>query len=633
MDFLNYLIQRGIIDKATSEKIARAAKESGKEIPDLLIEEGIEKENVLSLKGDYLQIPSRSVDAKSVPPEILKYIPEESVAHYEFAPIGMADGVLEVGMVDPDNLPARDALQFIATNLGIPFKIFLITRDDFEALLENYRGLSGEVREALTELGEESIDLSKPADIIPMRPPPRDTAPATLPPQERAKPLRDAAPPKVPQARPPVSKSIEKDLEAIGAPLHGAVQGKKAPPIGMGGTPKTIEEAPITKIVSTITRYAVDGGASDIHIEHTGEQLRVRFRVDGVLYTSLLLPKTVHDSVVARIKVLSNLKLDERRKPQDGSFTTIIEGRKVDFRVSTFPAYFGEKIVIRILDPEKGVKRLEETGLRPEDLARVRAALEKPYGLILLTGPTGSGKSTTLYSMLNELDREKDNVVSLEDPVEYTVIGVSQSQVRPEIDYTFATGLRSIVRQDPDIIMVGEIRDKETAQLAIQAALTGHLVFSTLHTNNAAGVIPRLVEMGIEPYLIALTLILAIAQRLVPVMCESSKKSIPVTGAIKAIIEKQFEEIPPATRSKFKIPKEVFEAIPSEECPGGTRGRVGVFELLEVDKDIEEIILRKPAESEMLDAARAKGMLTMKDDALLKAFEGVIPIQAVNQFE
>ncbi|MBI2049279.1 MAG: type II/IV secretion system protein [Parcubacteria group bacterium] len=573
MDFLNYLIQRGIIDKATSEKIARAAKESGKEIPDLLIEEGIEKENVLSLKGDYLQIPSRSVDAKSVPPEILKYIPEESVAHYEFAPIGMADGVLEVGMVDPDNLPARDALQFIATNLGIPFKIFLITRDDFEALLENYRGLSGEVREALTELGEESIDLSKPADIIPMRPPPRDTAPATLPPQERAKPLRDAAPPKV------------------------------------------------------------DGGASDIHIEHTGEQLRVRFRVDGVLYTSLLLPKTVHDSVVARIKVLSNLKLDERRKPQDGSFTTIIEGRKVDFRVSTFPAYFGEKIVIRILDPEKGVKRLEETGLRPEDLARVRAALEKPYGLILLTGPTGSGKSTTLYSMLNELDREKDNVVSLEDPVEYTVIGVSQSQVRPEIDYTFATGLRSIVRQDPDIIMVGEIRDKETAQLAIQAALTGHLVFSTLHTNNAAGVIPRLVEMGIEPYLIALTLILAIAQRLVPVMCESSKKSIPVTGAIKAIIEKQFEEIPPATRSKFKIPKEVFEAIPSEECPGGTRGRVGVFELLEVDKDIEEIILRKPAESEMLDAARAKGMLTMKDDALLKAFEGVIPIQAVNQFE
>ncbi|MBI3019844.1 MAG: Flp pilus assembly complex ATPase component TadA, partial [Parcubacteria group bacterium] len=189
------------------------------------------------------------------------------------------------------------------------------------------------------------------------------------------------------------------------------------------------------------------------------------------------------------------------------------------------------------------------------------------------------------------------------------------------------------VRQDPDIIMVGEIRDKETAQLAIQAALTGHLVFSTLHTNNAAGVIPRLIEMGIEPYLIALTLILAIAQRLVPVMCESSKKPVPVTGALKAIIEKQFEEIPPETRAKFKIPKEVFEAVPSEECPGGTRGRIGVFEILEVDKEIEEIILRKPAESEMLEAARAKGMLTMKDDALLKAFEGVIPIQAVNQFE
>lgn len=632
MDFLNYLIERGIIDKATSEKIARAAKESGKEIPDLLIEEGIDRENVLSLKGDYLQIPARHVDAKDVPPEIFRYIPEESAAHYEFAPLGVTDGVLEVGMVDPDNLPARDALQFIATNLGMPFKIFLITRDDFEALLENYRGLSGEVREALTELGEESIDLSKPARIIPAPPPQKSATP--LSPQIRAgaKPLRDTVAPKIPQGATPVPQKVAPKTTVPASPSKTTAS-EKAPPIGMDGMPKTIEEAPITKIVSTITRYAVDGGASDIHIEHTGEQLRVRFRVDGVLYTSLLLPKTVHDSVVARIKVLSNLKLDERRKPQDGSFTALVEGRKVDFRVSTFPAYFGEKIVVRILDPEKGVKRLEATGLRPDDLARVRVALEKPYGLILLTGPTGSGKSTTLYSMLNELDREKDNVVSLEDPVEYTITGVSQSQVRPEIDYTFATGLRSIVRQDPDIIMVGEIRDKETAQLAVQAALTGHLVFSTLHTNNAAGVIPRLIEMGIEPYLIALTLILAIAQRLVPVMCESSKKPVPVTGALKAIIEKQFEEIPPETRAKFKIPKEVFEAVPSEECPGGTRGRIGVFEILEVDKEIEEIILRKPAESEMLEAARAKGMLTMKDDALLKAFEGVIPIQAVNQFE
>ncbi len=635
MDFLNYLIQRGIIDKATSEKIARKVKESGKEIPDLLIEEGIDRENVLSLKGDYLQVPSRSVDPKSISPEVFRYIPEESAAHYEFAPIGFVDGVLEVGMVDPDNLPARDALQFIATNLGMPFKIFLITRDDFEALLENYRGLSGEVREALTELGEESIDILKPTDFIPQPPPFQKSIAPTVPlPSPRGgKPLRDTAVPK--SALPPVPSPKNDAPKAVAAPMPPpkTVSEKKAPTIGMDGMPKMIEEAPITKIVSVITRHAVDGGASDIHIEHTGEQLRVRFRVDGVLYTSLLLPKTVHDSVVARIKVLSNLKLDERRKPQDGSFTTIIEGRKVDFRVSTFPAYFGEKIVIRILDPEKGVKRLEETGLRPEDLARVRTALLKPYGLILLTGPTGSGKSTTLYSMLNELDREKDNVVSLEDPVEYTVAGVSQSQVRPEIDYTFATGLRSIVRQDPDIIMVGEIRDKETAQLAIQAALTGHLVFSTLHTNNAAGVIPRLIEMGIEPYLIALTLILAIAQRLVPVMCESSKKPVPVEGALKAIIEKQFEEIPQETRGKIKIPKEVFEAIPSEECPGGTRGRIGVFELLEVDKEIEEIILKKPAESEMLDAARKKGMLTMKDDALLKAFQGVIPIQAVNQFE
>ena len=594
MDFLNYLIQKGVIDKETAEKAARSAKQSGKDVSAVLVEMGIDAGNVLSLKGEYLQVPVRQINPKDVPSDVLRYIPEDSAQHYAFIPIGFEEGALEVGMVNPDDLQARDALQFIATNLGVPFKIFLITRDDFDALVENYRGLSGEVHKALTELGEES--------------------PAS--PEERERVSAPPAPNEIVLDTMPASAGNEQQTSSAGEENI-----------------KFVEDTPITKIVAVVLQHAIDGGASDIHIEHTGEQVRVRFRVDGALHTSLLLPKTVHDSVVARIKVLANLKLDERRKPQDGSFSTVADKRKIDLRVSTFPAYFGEKIVIRILDPDKGVKKLETTGLRPEDLVRVRVALERPYGLILLTGPTGSGKSTTLYAMLNEVDREKQNVVSLEDPVAYSIAGVSQSQVRPEINYTFATGLRSIVRQDPDVIMVGEIRDKETAQLAIQAALTGHLVFSTLHTNNAAGVIPRLIDMGVEPYLIALTLVLAIAQRLVPVMCPSSKKPVPVTGALKASIEKAFEGLSPEIRKKITIPKEVFEAVPSSECPSGTRGRIGVFELFETDREIEELILKKPAEGDVLDAARRKGMITMKEDAFLKAFQGLIPIQAVNQFE
>ncbi len=610
MDFLNYLVKRGIINEATSEKIVQTAKKSGKDISEVLLKEGIDRESIFSLKADYLQIPARSLNPQEVPPEVLKHIPEESAEHYGFIPIGLADGVLEVGMVDPDNLEARDALQFIATKFGKPFKLFLITRQDFDALLESYHGLTGEVHRALTELGEESIDSAKRGSRVPEE--------AAAAPQEEAKLLGDQT------ALSPGGSEGENVIPVLK---------QEEPAMETRDEVKIVEETPITKIVSVILRHAVEGGASDIHIEHTGERVQVRFRVDGRLYTSLLLPKTVHDSVVARIKVLSNLRLDERRKPQDGSFRIPSEGGAMDFRVSTFPAYFGEKIAIRILDPEKGIKKLEATGLRAEDLARVRNALSRPYGLILLTGPTGSGKSTTLYAMMNELDREKENVVSLEDPVEYTILGVSQSQVRPEINYTFATGLRSIVRQDPDIIMVGEIRDEETARLAIQAALTGHLVFSTLHTNNATGAVPRLMDMGIEPYLIALTLVLVLGQRLIPKMCEASKKPVPIEGALKTSIEKAFEGLPKPFLDAIAIPKQVYEAVPSSGCPGGTRGRIGAFELLEIGRELEEVILKKPSEQELLLAARKKGMLTMKEDALLKAFAGEISIREVNQFE
>jgi type IV pilus assembly protein PilB len=273
---------------------------------------------------------------------------------------------------------------------------------------------------------------------------------------------------------------------------------------------------------------------------------------------------------------------------------------------------------------------MDTMGLNDDQKGYIKEALDAPYGMILITGPTGSGKSTTLYGMLNELDRETQNVISLEDPVEYSIPGVSQSQVRPEIGYTFANGLRSILRQDPDIIMVGEIRDKETAQLAIQAALTGHLVFSTLHTNTAAGVIPRLIDMEVDPYLIAPTLIMAIGQRLIRRVCPESKKMVPMTESVKMMIDKQLSDLPPERRKMLEIPDHIYEAQPSPQCPSGTKGRMGVYEFLKIDRDMEHIILKNPTEQAVYEQARKNGMFTMKDDALLKSFQGLVPFEEVN---
>jgi len=511
-------------------------------------------------------IPKRVVGDAKIPFDVLKYVPEESARHYNFVPIALANGVLEVGVIDPDNLVARDALQFISSRANLPFKLFRVSETDLRNVLEQYKNLRGEVTKALTELEVSRTD-----------------------------------------------EELGRELEAV-----------------KEDSPNIVEEAPVTKIVAVILNHATEGNASDIHVEPTDQNVRVKFRVDGALYTSLLLPKNVHEPVVARIKILTNMKLDEKRKPQDGRFSARISGKKIDFRVSTLPTNFGEKIEIRILDREKGLKNVEGIGLTPENLAIFKKAISRPYGLILITGPTGSGKTTTLAAILNELDREKNNVVSLEDPIEYYIEGVNQSQIRPEIDFTFASGLRSILRQDPDIIMVGEIRDTETAKLAVQAALTGHLVFATLHTNNAIGVIPRLIDMEIDPYLIAPTLILAVAQRLVRVLCEDSKESIPVEDSIKVMIEKQFEDLPEGVRKKIKIPPVVYRAARSKTCPGGTRGRIAVFEMIEIDKDIERLILESPSEQAIYQVARKKGMLRMREDALLKAFSGVIPFEEVN---
>lgn len=573
MSFVRELLDQGLITESKLQKLINISEQTyNGDINEAISSDSeLNQEKIFHIKSKYYGIPEASLGGQKLDPSLLNYIPEESVLQYKIAPITLDAGVLHIGVVDPANTQAMDAIQFISSKSGVPYKIFLISEKDFDLVLDGYKGLGGEVDSALSDLDSE---LTK-AD----------------------------------------SEILKKETEST------EIDRKKI-----------VEEAPIIKVVAVILRHAVEGRASDIHIENTGEKVKVRFRVDGELHTSLTLPTKVYSGVVARIKILAKLRLDEKRKPQDGGFTAKVNGRKVDFRVSTFPSYYGEKVVMRILDTEKGIKTLEDLNMTEEHFKLVSAALKKPYGIILITGPTGSGKTTTLYGMLNALDKEGKNIVSLEDPVEYVVEGVNQSQVMPEIGYTFASGLRSILRQDPDVILVGEIRDKETAKLAIQAALTGHLVLSTLHTNNSAGVIPRLIDMEVDPFLIAPTLILAMAQRLAKSTCADSRQEVPMDEATRVMINEQFKDLPDQFKSKIQLGNTMIQTVPSKTCPSGTKGRMAIFEMFPIDKDIEKVILETPTELSIQKMARSKGMLSMREDAIQKALTGKIPMQEVYNF-
>jgi len=571
MTTLELLVKKNIISKNDVSKIEKMMDSSGKSEEDVLEEIGVSQDVVLDAKGDYYNLPTKNLENQTVPFSVLKYISEDAAIHYGFVPLMFKDGVLEVGVMDSENIEARDALSFITDKAGVPYKIFIISKKDFNKVIESYKGLSGEVTKVLSELETE----------------------------------------------------LSSDLEGV--------EISKSEQTGEKIETRIIEDAPVTKIVATILRYATEGSASDIHIEHMRDKIRVRFRVDGVLNTSLILPVEVHQAVVARIKILCNMKLDEKRRPQDGRFSAKIDGRKIDFRVSTFPAYYGEKVVMRILDQEKGVLPLDQMGLSKRYLNMIRSALKRPYGLILISGPTGSGKTTTLYAMLNEINKDEKNVLSLEDPIEYNIDGMSQSQVFPEIGYDFANGLRTTLRQDPDVIMVGEIRDKETAQLAIQASLTGHLVLSTIHTNTACGVIPRLIDMGVDPYLIPPTLVLTMAQRLVRKICKGTGAPLLVEGSIKAMIDKEFLDLPDQFKSEIPDEKEMLKIEPIGSCPSGTKGRIAVFEMFNMNSEIEQVILKNPIESEVYKIARINGLITMKEDAIIKAMQKTIPFEEINQ--
>jgi type IV pilus assembly protein PilB len=584
MTLIDELIQNNTISpKLGKEILEKTAEDPEVSVDDLLIAGGVDAADIATIRSRIFNIPVYTItDLKSFSFELLKHIPLESVERYRFAPLTIVDGILEVGIVDPDFISARDAISFIANRLGYPYKLGVISKKDFDAILHEYKSLSGQVTQVVGAFTE-------------------------------AKKEEDASGKKSAMGGQDETQDLNKIVSSINATADGSL----------------VEDAPIIKLVAAILKSAIEGRASDIHIEPVEGKLIIRFRKDGVLKINLELPPETQSPIIARVKILSNLKLDEKRKPQDGRFSSTLDGRKVDFRVSTLPCYFGEKAVIRILDSSQGIRPLDKIGLSPKNYELVKKALDRPYGIILVSGPTGSGKTTTLYSMLGTIDKETENVVSLEDPVEYNMSGVNQSQIMPEIGYTFAAGLRSILRQDPDVILVGEIRDKETAQLAIQAALTGHLVLSTIHTNTAIGVIPRLLDMGVDPYLIAPTLICAIGQRLTPSIDPECLEEVPMEGAVQMALDKQFGDMPPEERAKLNLNRSVHESKSTEKNPTGLKGRVSVHEVLWVDKDIETAILRTPTEPDIYKVARAKGFITLKEDALFKSMEGKVPLHEV----
>lgn len=532
----------------------------------LLVSKLFTEEKLTDAKAKYFHIPYIDLRNQTLSKEALEIISKETLENYQFIPFAIQGKVLKVALTDPSDLQALEALEFLAQKNRFRIELYLTSLASYQEALRKSRTISTEVGEAL------AVFEAKEKAVAPKQ----------------------------------KGEATEE-------------QKKLAP------------EAPIIKIVDVIIRHAIAGRASDIHIEPQENDLRIRYRIDGILKSSLIIPKPVHPAIVSRIKILSNLKIDEQRLPQDGRFHMDIDNHSVDFRVSTLPTVNGEKVVLRILDKSSGVPKLEDLGLRGMKLARLKESISKAHGMFLVTGPTGSGKSTTLYAVLDILNKVGVNIVTLEDPVEYYIEGVNQSQINPDIGLTFASGLRSILRQDPNIIMVGEIRDRETAELAVHSALTGHLVFSTLHTNDAIGAIPRLLDMGIEAFLLTASTNAVMAQRLVRKICADCKKEAPVPAEVKKMFLAELKDIPAEEAAGVNINDlKMFSGEGCKVCAdSGYRGRIAIFEVLPLTEPIKNLILERAAVSRMLQQARQEGMITMKQDGLLKVLKGITSIEEV----
>ncbi len=412
----------------------------------------------------------------------------------------------------------------------------------------------------------------------------------------------------------------------VGEALKETEEFEKTKTVDSKQIAEIIKEAPIAKIVSTILEYAVTSRSSDVHIEPQEDRVRVRYRIDGILYDRLSLPKSVQEAVISRIKILSEMKIDEHRIPQDGRFNFKVGEKEVDLRISDLPTVFGEKIVMRLLRKSGGVPSLQELGLTGSSLKNLETAMLRPHGIIIVVGPTGSGKTTTLYSVLNKLNTTRVNIMTLEDPVEYQMAGINQVQINPAVGLTFATGLRSFLRQDPNIILVGEIRDGETTELAIQAALTGHLVFSTLHTSNAAGALPRLKDLGAESFLLASTMNAILGQRIVRTICHTCKIEYAPPQQILDEMQKVLGNLYPSDKKDVKL----YKGKGCDECGGsGYIGRIGIFETLSVTDKIANLVLQNSDSGTIEKEAIANGMITMKQDGYLKVLAGITTVEEV----
>lgn len=578
------LVEDAILTRADLAQLKQQSKDSGTPLLALLVTSGkITNEQLTKVTAHVSKIPYVNLLEAKIDPKVLELVPQDVAERYMAVPLGEMQNRLVVAMLDADNVQAVD---FLSNRINRPLKVYASSEEGIRQVLHQYSAqLSDNLVDAIGQMGEDvKIDTTA---------------------QEE--------------------KKAQKAAENITT---------------------IVQDSPISKALSTILEYAAKNRASDVHIEPLKESLKIRCRIDGILREIMNLPKSTEPPLVSRIKILANLKIDEHRIPQDGEFTVSVAGKDIDLRISISPVIWGEQVVIRLLDKSGTSLHLEDMGYHGRSLRAIRTGLERTNGMILTSGPTGSGKSTSLYALLQEVKNDGVNIVTLEDPVEYKMDGINQIQVNADVGLTFSGGLRSILRQDPDIVMVGEVRDKETAELAVQASLTGHLVFSTLHTNSAAGILPRLLDMGVEPFLIASTVHVVIGQRLVRRLgknTEQYQSSPAETAAIKEVLghllpkdasqveavskDLGYESLPLAGDTAYTLTK----GKDSPGSPNGYKGRMGVYEVFEVSEAIQQLILRRATSSEIQTQAQLEGMVNMREDGYLKALAGLTTIQEVNR--
>jgi len=581
------LVESKILTRADLSELKKQSKDSNTPLFSLIVNSGkVSNEQLTQASAHVSKVPYVNLLEAKIDPKVLELLPEEIAERYMAVPLGEMQKRLVVAMLDADNVQAVD---FLSNRIGRPLKVYAASEEGVRQVLHQYQAqISNDLVGEMSQLGDDvSIDRTKDEEKAAQKKADRDASITTI-----------------------------------------------------------VQDSPISKALSTILEYAAKNRASDVHIEPLKGSLKIRCRIDGILREIMNLPKSTEPPLVSRIKILANLKIDEHRIPQDGEFTITVGGHDIDLRIAISPVVWGEQVVIRLLDKSGTSLKLEDMGYVGRSLRTIKSGLERTNGMVLTSGPTGSGKSTSLYALLQEVKSDAVNIVTLEDPVEYKMDGVNQIQVNAEIGLTFATGLRSILRQDPDIVMVGEIRDKETAELAVQASLTGHLVFSTLHTNSAAGILPRLLDMGIEPFLIASTVHTVIGQRLVRRNGKRSEtyQSTPAeTAAIKealgAILPNSAEEMPAiaanfgyktlplATDTAYTLTR----GLDSPDAPGGYKGRVGVYEVFNVSEVIQDLILKRSTSSEIQAQAEREGMVTMRQDGYLKALVGQTTVAEINR--